>query len=371
MSQSKCGKNEFSAMFWNVENLGKGLPAVDSDMSAKAKETRKRKHHKRVKKVADHIKALDPDLFCLCEIWDKAVLRRLLMHELTDYDFAVTDGGGDIELVTAWKRGTFKQVIFVQRVKFQAGNEDLRPGALASVMFGGEWFNFLFLHLKSGTLCSAYKLRKDMFEKIWALKGRLDGIHTDELRDGASDNGASDNGASSNGASDNGASSNGASDNGASSNGASDNGASSNGASDNGASSNGAKFVVMGDLNTMGRSDCARSDDISADEELQQLEKAAESKGMRLLPKTSDKTWSNDTSSKTSDLDHVLATKDNVRFNKPQADVEVRVSGWNDEPKGKKRKAFIKNISDHSSLFCEIVVDERASESASTAEGSS
>lgn len=324
MSQSNGGKTTFSVMFWNVENLGKSLPAVDSNMSAKAKETRKRKHHKRVKKVADHIKALDPDLFCLCEIWDKAVLRRLLMHELTDYDFAVTDGGGDIELVTAWKRGTFKQVIFVQRVKFQAGNEDLRPGALTSVKFGGEWFNFLFLHLKSGTLCSAYKLRKNMFKKIWALKSRLDGIHTDELRDGASDNSAS---------------------------------------------SNSAKFVVMGDLNTMGRSDCTRSDDISAAEELKKLEKAAAAgkRGMRLLSKTSDKTWSNDTSSKTSDLDHVLATKDNVRFNKPQADVEVRVSGWNDEPKGKKRKAFIKKISDHSSLFCEIVVGEGAS----TAEGSS
>lgn len=350
MSQSKCG-NKFSAMFWNVENLGKSLPAVGSDMSAKAKETRKRKHHKRVKKVADHIKALDPDLFCLCEIWDKAVLRRLLMHELTDYDFAVTDGGGDIELVTAWKRGTFKQVIFAQRVKFQAGNEDLRPGALASVRFGGEWFNFLFLHLKSGSLCSAYKLRKHMFKKIWALKSRLDGIHTDELRDGASDSSASSN-----------------------------SGVSADDVSDNGASSNGAKFVVMGDLNTMGRSDCAHSDDISAAEELKKLEKAAAAgkRGMRLLSKTSDKTWSNDTSSKTSNLDHVLATTGNVRFKQLHvcaedctcaedcARAEVRVSGWNNKNLTKaKRKAFIKNISDHCSLFCKIVVGECASESTS------
>ena len=344
MSQSNGGKTTFSAMFWNVERFGRKLGGKNPDPEA---------HAKRVKKVAKHIKGLNPDLFCLCEIYDRAVLRRLLMHELTDYDFAVTDGGGDIELVTAWKRGTFKQVIFAQRVKFQAGNEDLRPGALASVRFGGEWFNFLFLHLKSGSLCSAYKLRKKMFEKIWALKGRLDSIHKDELRDGASDNGASSN-----------------------------SGVSADGASDNGASSNGAKFVVMGDLNTMGRSDCAYKDDISADEELQQLEKDAESKGMRRLPKTHRITWAGSSRFKEANLDHVLATKNNIRFQGQDeekdvptipatggetVEAEVRVSGWNTLKNDEDRQEFIDNISDHSSLFCEIVVGEVAS----TAAGSS
>ena len=138
----------------------------------------------------------------------------------------------------------------------------------------------------------------------------------------------------------------------------------------------------MGDLNTMGRGDCAYKDDISADEELQQLEEDAESKGMRLLPKTHRITWAGNSRFKEANLDHVLATKNNVRFQgqdeakdvptTPAAggkavEAEVRVSGWNDEPKGKKRKAFIKKISDHCSLFCEIVVGEGAS----TAEGSS
>lgn len=329
MSQSKCGKTTFSAMFWNVEHFGRDPrgPLTPEDC---------------VRLAAEHITCLNPDLFCLCEIYDKAAFRGLLMNEFSDYDFAVTDDQANMNLVVGWRRGKFEQVVFTQRGELQAGRERLRPGALTSVKFGGEWFNFLFLHLKSGSLCSAYKLRKDMFKKIWALKGRLDCIHTNEFRDGASDSSASSN------------------------SGVSADDVSDNGASDNSASSNGAKFVVMGDLNTMGRSDCARSDDISAAEELKKLEKAAAAgkRRMRLLSKTSDKTWSNDTSSETSDLDHVLATKDNVRFNKPQADVEVRVSGWN-QLKGDERETFIKNISDHSSLFCEIVVGERASESTS------
>ena len=103
----------FSIMFWNVENFG------TSDLS-----------EERVNRVASHIEFLNPDLFCLCEIQNKDALRMLLTDRLKDYDFAITDGVGRIELLTGWKRGKFQQVLFTQRYRFQVDNPHLRPGAL-------------------------------------------------------------------------------------------------------------------------------------------------------------------------------------------------------------------------------------------------
>jgi hypothetical protein len=153
---------KFSVMFWNIKNFGRS----------------QNPSRERVKNVADYITDLKPDLFCLCEIWNKDDLRLLLTDELTNYDFAITDGEGQIELLTGWKRCTFQQVLFTQRNNFQADNSYLRPGSLTSVKFGNEFFNFLFLHTKSYKDRSAFDYRQEMFQKIWSLKNKLDRINS-------------------------------------------------------------------------------------------------------------------------------------------------------------------------------------------------
>ena len=321
-------------MFWNVRHFGRGLPAIDADMEEEEKNQRRKKHRERVKEVAAYIrnpkkdlgskKTLTPDLFCLCEVSKKVGLQRSLMEEFPTHDFALTDGAGNVELLTAWRRGKFEQVIITQRREFQGRDAYLRPGVLASVKLEEEceFFNFLFLHTDSGREGRDYENRYEMFTKIWHLRDALAKTRED--------------------------------------------------------SKFVPKFVVMGDLNTMGRKGTQGSRPAIKDvSEIKWLEAEARLNGMRLLSKTSDVTWSNKAATSTSNLDHVLATKCNVHFNQFHTcaedctctedctSAEVLVSGWNNKPKGKERKAFIKHISDHCSLFCEIAVGEGASESTS------
>jgi type IV secretory pathway VirJ component len=59
----------------------------------------------------------------------------------------------------------------------------------------------------------------------------------------------------------------------------------------------------------------------------------------------------------TSDLDHAIASDqmgfENLRATGDSADYEVRVAGWVDEA-GAKRDDWVKNISDHCSLFVKL-----------------
>lgn len=261
------------------------------------------RHTERVEAVATHIRNLPteskPDLLCFCEIKDKVSLRSLLTDEFKCYDFAATDSKGVIELVTGWKQDTFKQVIFTQRRMFQP-TESLRPGALASVNFEGTFFNFLFLHADSGTDCRSYENRQEILGKIFTLKDTLDEISGGDHQ---------------------------------------------------------AKFVVMGDLNTMGRKKCAYRRDVSAEEEIEALERRAEANGMRMLQKDYENTWrgkprGSDTIQE-SNLDHVLATP-NVSFESFGTEAEVSVSGWN-RLEGNAQETFIEDVSDHCSLFCRVI----------------
>ena len=280
----------FSIMFWNIENFGKH--AANDE-----------RHSERVSAIVTHIRKLDPDLLCLCEIKDKVALRGLLIGKLHDYDFAVTDSVGTIELVTGWKRGcdTFKQVIFTQRREFRP-TERLRPGALASVNFKGMFFNFLFLHADSGPDCRSYENRRDIFGNIFELKDKLD-----EISEG-----------------------------------------------------NQAKFVVMGDLNTMGRRRCAYREDVSAEDEIEKLEARMKKKGMRMLQKNYENTWRGVPPGyraiRESNLDHVLATT-NISFESFGTEAEVCVSGWN-RLEGDEQERFIEDVSDHCALFCRVIYRE-------------
>ena len=275
----------FSFMFWNVERFAGGAERTDE--------------------VQAHIESLNPDLLCLCEIRDKVALRSLLMNQLTSYDFAVTDGAQEIELLTGWRRGAFEQILFTQRREFKAENNRLRPGSLATVKHDGDYFNFLFLHTDSGTSFRDYNNRLEMYDKIWSLKEKLDLI-TEGGR---------------------------------------------------------AKFVTLGDLNTMGKRASGGFPAIIASQEIQDLQNDAAAAGMRMLSKTHDHTlaWKKRASEpqyRLSNLDHVLASSD-LQFKQvsgatgPAA--EVRVEGWNhldlDDPQG---KHFVEEISDHCALYCEL-----------------
>lgn len=255
----------------------------------------------RVDQVADHIQNLNVDMLCLCEIRDRVALRSLLMDRLVKYDFAITDSSGNIELLTGWKRGKFEQILFTQRRQFQVSSTFLRPGAFCSVKFEGEFFNFLFLHTDSGTEARDYDNRQSMFEKIWHLRQTLDDISRGD-----------------------------------------------------------AKFVVMGDLNTMGREKPGSLPPISAEQEIAGLEQDAQGNGMQMLLKTHNNTWRYGPRCPNfeSNLDHVLATP-NVSFEVFQYErnenpIEVRVDGWN-HLEGEERDNFTMNVSDHCSIFCTVL----------------
>lgn len=282
---------ELKAAFWNVENFGKHIPSSTLPPQ---------EFKDRVESVATHIENLDPDLICLCEIWDKVALRSLLMERLPDYDFAVTDGDENIELVAGWKRGKVDQLIFTQRREFKADRDKLRPGSLVSVKIDGEFINFLFLHTDSGTKEGDYANRQKMFSKIWSLKNALDDITL----------------------------------------------------------GGNAMLVVMGDLNTMGQKEVLPN--VTMEQEIEELGENAETNGMTLLDKTYPFTWYGGPGSSypLSNLDHAIATKnlDFAEFEKQDGSgsAPIKVVGWNSFEEGTERDKFSEEISDHSTILCRI-----------------
>ena len=160
----------FSASFWNVEKF-EGKRA-------------------RSDRVERHIRGLTadgegPSIIAFCELKDKSPIRKLIQRNFDDYDFGMTDTGGlrafqsdwpEIELLVGWKRGVFDQVIFTQRVELKADRDSIRPGALLNVRQKRTWHTLLFLHTKSGPNSESYNLRKTTFKRIWNLKKRLDAV---------------------------------------------------------------------------------------------------------------------------------------------------------------------------------------------------
>ena len=75
-------------LFWNIENFRGDDPA-------------------RAAAVAQHIRDSDPHIVGFSEISSKRAIRNLMMEELSDYDFGITDGAHAFELMAGWKRGLF------------------------------------------------------------------------------------------------------------------------------------------------------------------------------------------------------------------------------------------------------------------------
>jgi len=245
----------------------------------------------RVRAVSALIQNHSPDVFALLEFLEKKAARKLIRTDyFREYDFGVTDSVRGMEILVGWKRRKFSQVLYTQRRDFQASNLDLRPGGLLSVFpVSNEEVctNFLFLHTDSGTDAAAFENRSIMFRKIWSLQQALAQI--------PEQNGS-------------------------------------------------ARLIAMGDLNTMGRRGGP-----NAKAEIAGLSADAEQKGMRLLSKSHDTTWSSD-GARTSNLDHVLASSELTFVRQQPSDAEITLDGWISRY-GDERVNFAKNISDHCLLF--------------------
>lgn len=251
---------------------------------------------------------LSPDVFGLLEFRAKRQARELMFNRFSEYDFAVTDSTGGLEVIIGFRRGKFDQVIWTQRRNFNNRPRTLRPGALISVNFQGEWFNLLYLHTDSGAAKDDYKNRWKVFKKIWKL---------DEALKQSSTSGKSN-------------------------------------------------LIVLGDLNTMGNGST-----ISGDKEIQMLGKKAKQNGMFLLAKDDPETWhewgkgprgkrrklkvKELPSAMRSDLDHVIASG-NLKFVAHGSDGQslIHVEGWQ-QLKGSDRVNFLWSLSDHSALFGEVM----------------
>jgi len=250
--------------------------------------------------VARHVHEHVPDAFALFEISQLEPIgliesfNRLERENIgfESYQFALTQGTQSDEVLVGLRPGAFEQTIFTQKREFKVDNPYLRPGALVTLSAEGKLYNVLFLHLDSGTEKKDYKNRQVMWEKTWDLKDALDRK----------------------------------------------------------TESGEARFVAMGDMNTMGW-----EPEITGEDEIRRLREEAQSHGMRLLRKENQLTF-NDGYGLTSNLDHVLAT-DRVSFRKlGTSDGEkysIRVGGWNDR-EGESRNQFIQSVADHSSLYCEV-----------------
>lgn len=252
----------------------------------------------RLQEVASHIESQQPDVFALLEI-ENVDVRALMEQAFPGYDFALTDGPEVQEILVGWRRTTFEQAVFSQKREFDVGNDKLRPGALLSVRQQAVWYNLLFLHTDSGTDAPAFGNRAEMFGKAWKLKGALD-RHLGG--DGAS------------------------------------------------------RLVVMGDLNTMGLMFPRTGKKylrVDSPTEIAALAEAAKVAGMKLLGKSRDVTWKG--SAGESNLDHVIASAslEFTRFGDGSDAPQVRVLGWPDLA-GVAQTTFLKNVSDHASLYLEI-----------------
>ncbi|QLH09447.1 endonuclease/exonuclease/phosphatase family protein [Candidatus Nitrosotenuis sp. DW1] len=243
---------------------------------------------KDVEGILGHIHSFDPDVIGMYEVEGKDVYD-YMVSSFPNYSFHITEGPQTQEILVG-VRGTMTSFL-TQRVEFKTGNDFLRPGALLSLHHNDTNYSLLFLHTRSFPEPIGFGTRDSQFQHAFRLKKNLD----KKEQDGQ------------------------------------------------------ARFIILGDLNTMGMK-YPFEKSIVSDIELQKLQRDAEKSNMRILSKDHDQTWTD--GKKTSNLDHVIAST-NLEFKK-YGEHDVHVSGWSDL-EGAKRKHFVSKISDHNSLYLELV----------------
>ncbi len=250
------------------------------------------------------------DLFGIMEV-EGVDLDTLARDHFPDYDFHLTDGRQNKEILVGVRRGAFEQFTITQKREFKGANEHMRPGSLVSVRPHGDddFTHILFLHTAAMSDSTGFGARTEMFEKVAKMKRGLDKMKQE--RDGAKEGEA--------------------------------------------------RFIVLGDLNTAGlRYPRDRKSDqrVTSEAEIDSLESLTR---LTLMPKSTDHTWTG--SRGEADLDHVL-TSGPVRLrafggrpdNTPYT---VAVRGW-PELAGKSRTAFVDELSDHALLLVEMLDSDEA-----------
>ncbi len=247
------------------------------------------------------------DIFGIMEV-EGVDMVTLARDYFPEYDFHLTDGRQNKEILVGVRRGAFSQYTITQKREFKGGNEHMRPGSLISVRANGDpdFTHILFLHTAAMSDPTGFGARSAMFEKVAKMKRGLDkGKQAREKSEDAE-----------------------------------------------------ARFIVLGDLNTAGLRyprDRKSNEKVSSENEVASLSDLTK---LRLAPKSIDKTWSG--SRGESDLDHVL-TSEPIRLrelggradNTPYA---VAVRGW-PELEGRQQKQFLSDVSDHALLLIEVLDD--------------
>ena len=214
---------------------------------------------------------------------------------MPDYQFHITEGPQAQEILIGVKR-TFSS-FYTQRLEFKSGVSVLRPGSLLTIQVDGKPYPLLFLHLKSLTEPRGFGLRDDQTERALKLRKVLDKASCNEGQ---------------------------------------------------------ANYIFLGDLNTMGMNLTFSTKDVSADEEVQRLQKRVKTRKMQVLDKSYPETyWPGSTSSYSpGNLDHVVAA-DHLRF-KAFGSAHIDIRGWPQETTPEKRDAWTRKYSDHALLYFEV-----------------
>lgn len=250
------------------------------------------------------------DVFGIMEV-EGVNLLSIAQEYFPAYDFHLTDGRQNKEILIGVYRSAFAQYAFTQKREFKDGNDFMRPGSMVSLRprDDDQFIHLLFMHAAAKSDPRAFGARTAMFEHVGKLKKSLD----DKERANRKDPNAA------------------------------------------------AKLMVLGDLNTVGMrypNDRKSNEQVSSDDEIAALESIT---GLNLAAKNAPHTWIGGRGR--SDIDHVLYS-DNVQL-KHLGDLEsgepyaVAVRGW-PELSGAKRDHFAEHLSDHALLVGEVMTEADA-----------
>jgi exonuclease III len=266
----------------------------------------------RATNVANHIQQFNPDLIAIYELKSEHNGWNFARHFFPGHFTFITEGQNLQEILILVNPANFDHVHITQRHRFRLRNPYLRPGALVTVSQNNAHTNLLFLHTASGTTGDAFGDRVEMAERFFDLNKALQSIE------------------------------------------------------ENGGPT--ARFVICGDLNTMGlqypRKIQAHRHLTDAEElvglaELADRARRTNFNGMSIASKEFDITFSNANNNQASGLDHVIVsdglqlTNQGNRVSDGQP-FEVRVQGWQQLGTQAQRNQFINNISDHNALVFEV-----------------
>lgn len=248
----------------------------------------------RMKRIAKFVEAETPDIFGLMEVEGKTVFGEFTKR-FPNYNFSITEGKQSQEIMIGWKNGL--SAFMTQRNEFKRSNPYLRPGALLTVQTGAtKPLTILFAHLKSSPSPEGYGLRDAMFIKVRKLKKKLDEA----------------------------------------------------------VGTGGAKFLLLGDLNTMGMDLSFSKKDQTGPEEIKRMKSVFKSSKLSHQTPSHPATWSNGSNSRydPAELDHVFAS-DNVKLKDLGGGVRVRVAGWAEKTTVAQQDKWIRDFSDHTPLIFE------------------